>query len=779
MLSRAEALRVDDASARAAAVERCARDPVFGSAKVFCTAGHDPDDRVRLAWDRSIEVLADREGVEWLLRDGLQHPDRAVRYAAWRRWLTPPVPSDAVVRALSMLEDNYEEIQFLALDRLGETRDPAILNAARFFVRSRYSPRVRLRAAVLLAIPGEAGFVNAGISAVVEQATPPPADSSPGDTPVFPPPDFAFERAIERLGEGLDDPAAFGLLTEMAASGTRPAPTPALAARAGKQVEMAIRVLHRSRSPEGGLALLTLARDGVSRSIRREAIAALSGIDHPIRDERLIDLLRSEPDPDLRLAVAWAIRAMNPRSKFVASAMAEAAKRESDWRVRAALEGAAGAAPEGAARRAAIERALDWLCRTQEAGGDWRAGAASDAAVTARALLALLGSTADGGTKSQPREKAIRNAGRWLSGWIGARKRRTDAGGFFRSDPAATEEALVRWALSELLDRHWRTLSDSTRPESERLDSWEELSALIRVVHRALPEPQEFSARTVDWEQPGAGDTERAAAEVASLLALCGGEGHFAPPANGGAVRAPPPSVQGAGGFGAGGTGAPSGPEGFAVVVDALRRQLREAASLLLARCSSRRVNGAIPSEPFGTFWYSGLGSSARAVVLSHWLGVPLGTGGNAEAEKWLGATSSKDVATLAHLSFHRPVWEPYFEIVGPQPSVPDPLWPLPRTEDLASNGAVLFSSWEDDIVDLDYWFWGAMAADLHRGEPWAKEWRASLERVLLAEQRQAGAEAGSWDPEGPWERVSGRVGATALGAMALEVPDRRWGVQQ
>ena len=44
------------------------------------------------------------------------------------------------------------------------------------------------------------------------------------------------------------------------------------------------------------------------------------------------------------------------------------------------------------------------------------------------------------------------------------------------------------------------------------------------------------------------------------------------------------------------------------------------------------------------------------------------------------------------------------------------------------------------------------------------------MQKSLLGTQRVGGDEDGSWDPIGEWGIAGGRVYATAIGAMTLEV---------
>ena len=67
------------------------------------------------------------------------------------------------------------------------------------------------------------------------------------------------------------------------------------------------------------------------------------------------------------------------------------------------------------------------------------------------------------------------------------------------------------------------------------------------------------------------------------------------------------------------------------------------------------------------------------------------------------------------------------------------------------------------------YWYYGTLAMYQYGGEPWQK-WNGSLRNLLVATQRQDGHAKGSWDPRGPWGTYGGRIYATALSTLCLEV---------
>jgi hypothetical protein len=76
----------------------------------------------------------------------------------------------------------------------------------------------------------------------------------------------------------------------------------------------------------------------------------------------------------------------------------------------------------------------------------------------------------------------------------------------------------------------------------------------------------------------------------------------------------------------------------------------------------------------------------------------------------------------------------------------------------------------EVQIGNLDlYGWWHGTEALARTGGPGWTAWNDALKRALLSHQRPSGHAAGSWDPEGTYGRVGGRVFSTALGALMLQ----------
>jgi hypothetical protein len=67
------------------------------------------------------------------------------------------------------------------------------------------------------------------------------------------------------------------------------------------------------------------------------------------------------------------------------------------------------------------------------------------------------------------------------------------------------------------------------------------------------------------------------------------------------------------------------------------------------------------------------------------------------------------------------------------------------------------------------YWYYGSYAMYQMGGEHW-RAWNEAMKPTIVDNQRHDGDFRGSWDPIGPWGFAGGRVYATALMCLCLEV---------
>jgi hypothetical protein len=99
------------------------------------------------------------------------------------------------------------------------------------------------------------------------------------------------------------------------------------------------------------------------------------------------------------------------------------------------------------------------------------------------------------------------------------------------------------------------------------------------------------------------------------------------------------------------------------------------------------------------------------------------------------------------------------------------------KSDEMIGKGADLLAKclpkWDTDqgTIDYYYWYYGSLAMFQVGGERW-KKWNESMKSALLDHQRleKDRCEYGSWDPVDPWSAEGGRVYATALNCLTMEV---------
>ncbi|MBL4844497.1 MAG: terpene cyclase/mutase family protein [Planctomycetes bacterium] len=94
--------------------------------------------------------------------------------------------------------------------------------------------------------------------------------------------------------------------------------------------------------------------------------------------------------------------------------------------------------------------------------------------------------------------------------------------------------------------------------------------------------------------------------------------------------------------------------------------------------------------------------------------------------------------------------------------------------EDLRKSSAHLdqnLPTWDKNgrKVNFYYWYYGTNAKFQIGGPTW-KAWNKAIQKALLPNQETKGCAAGSWKPQGEWCLAGGRVYATAINTLTLEV---------
>ena len=79
---------------------------------------------------------------------------------------------------------------------------------------------------------------------------------------------------------------------------------------------------------------------------------------------------------------------------------------------------------------------------------------------------------------------------------------------------------------------------------------------------------------------------------------------------------------------------------------------------------------------------------------------------------------------------------------------------------------------WDDErglSNDLYYWYYGSYAMYQMGGKHW-RVWNKAMKPALVDSQESSGSARGSWEPNGPWGMIGGRVYSTAMSVLCLEV---------
>lgn len=93
----------------------------------------------------------------------------------------------------------------------------------------------------------------------------------------------------------------------------------------------------------------------------------------------------------------------------------------------------------------------------------------------------------------------------------------------------------------------------------------------------------------------------------------------------------------------------------------------------------------------------------------------------------------------------------------------------------LMTAGANLLSKklpvWDEagGKIDMYYWYYGTLAMFQIGGTQW-EAWNKALKNVVIDQQVKDGCQRGSWEPKDPWCEDGGRIYATCLMTLCLEV---------
>ncbi len=208
--------------------------------------------------------------------------------------------------------------------------------------------------------------------------------------------------------------------------------------------------------------------------------------------------------------------------------------------------------------------------------------------------------------------------------------------------------------------------------------------------------------------------------------------------------------------------------EAYALTGDPRLRDPVERAVSFLVR--ARSINGMswryAPGAPDGDT--SLLGWVILVLKSAKEIGIPISSSVHQGAARWLKLVSSGQSGGLAAYQPGKPatatmtaeawVCRQFLGIGGPSPA--------------STEAASYLLARPDDhgTFNVYYLYYGTLALYQHGGEPWER-WNSRVRDEILLRQKTSGHQSGSWDPdESEYGKFGGRIYATALATLSLEV---------
>ncbi|MBI3273369.1 MAG: HEAT repeat domain-containing protein [Planctomycetes bacterium] len=731
-------LLLPDPAARAEAIRELAKQPGPLQTRLVLSAAGDADEGVRLALEQALVGMTDPEAREWLAKEGLRFPDRWVRYYS-ALGLAFCRGREAIPLLLPELRENWWEVRWgivQAIDRVADAStpdQPEVREALLPLLAPGTPPRLRLAALQLLA----KGTGQALVDALLEVAR----KADPVEDGAFL---AAAEDALGLLRKGTD---ALAVRAEQADA---PAPLRSLALRA----------LGRAGTEANLPALLAILQKDPSEDLRVDALWSATSLGGKGLAEALLPILRTGSDRLRREAAGALATRLAPLSDDAFRDLSALAKEKKNDHAVAALEFAADLkapppplASEPWEQDAGIEAALSWLVRNQEPDGRWSSSRGNpwhgrigfpqlfppdadlyyDTAVTGWVVLAFVASGSD--LDKGPHRAAVRRGVAWL---LSLQK----PNGLFKAErempapkapnPNYPRQVQYAWGMNHLvpalavvecLQHNVKNATDpfvapENRPALDPKLRAAAALALDAIKDGGLPDEYDlFNKKTVDISK-------------LCLVAMC----RYASAKLGAPAR-----------------------ETTKLGDAALKR-----AADLLSELVQSGTTIKVPFDFDGHYWFRSHAANCQGIISAVLLsqksvaGVPI--------DNFI----DPRLATVRH---HPPTWNAFYEIVGPagHPPVEETAGASDTPPTQASALASLSAPWKDDIVNFEYWFHATFATFLLGEEEWY-EWEAQIRRVLLAHQRRAGENFGSWDPADPGSRVFGRAYSTALATLSLSL---------
>ncbi len=738
-----EQIRSADVAQRIAAIQELKKLNTLSAFKTLFLAAYDNSERVRIELERALTEFTDPAVLEWVRTRGIQYPDKWVRYYSIHSLVQGQGPK-GMQAALSTLNQTYPEIKIYLMDRLGYPgmsallAEDKVLDAAGSMLDRAHQPRLWISAVQVLEKARTPHAVEILLRTLDSGAEWPPSALIPmvhGSLARVKGPGIV-DRAKSLLGQLKSPAAKTGALMVLGAS-EEPAALAAL-----------LDFLKSEKDPDLHVSAIT----AVARHSSAEAVAALV--------ERV---LTPGPPEDALLASSALLERTSVGELDALRKRAESP--DTDFRLRGILNEVLllnapnrDDAPLPPGDALALRRALAWIARTQEDDGHWSAAKHNpyrdrhgfprlwpedaqeylDVQTTAWAVLALASDRNH--LRGGPYRENVERGVTWL---LSQQK----PNGIFRSgkNPAPPQggspdfpvQAQHIWATNHLLatlavletsflnGQTRRLNNEKQTPFEEKLDK-----AIENAIAAIADKPAEGE---YDWFHPKSVNMPR----VALLAAV-----RYSYAKRTQQLALGPSLAQ---------------KDLSSVVVKFTMETLNKIAE------SATTVK--VPFDRNGNYWFRSYATSAQAISAAVYL-----------TPKAVGTTPIHEFIQqrMDLLRLHPPRWNPFYAILGPTGHPPADEGAVEETPTPSSYTmlGLMPNSWKDDIVNFEYWFWATNSCFIVGEDDWFM-WRDKVMPVLRDHQTLGGRDYGSFEPDGPNERVRGRVVSTAQGAICFSMAKR------
>jgi HEAT repeat protein len=287
----------------------------LASTRALLSVAREGDPNVLSNLNFALLQTSNKQSVEWLTSEALTYPERWVRYYAVRI-LWREQGKDALPRLLPLLADNYWQVQIAILDVLAESGE---LSQACDALGAASAPgknwEVRSRAIRLLGLANSAPAARALLDKALANT------NGAADTEA--------ERAVEEALSGMTDADALKLVAE------------GLAGTDLVRKLLAVKVLGRAKSADAVAKLKEIAGDASAATPLR--IAAIRSLVVAGGEDGVAFAIKALDGGEaaIRLEAAYGLSeaTLSPAQKDAVKALAA---KEQDWRVKQALQIAAG-----------------------------------------------------------------------------------------------------------------------------------------------------------------------------------------------------------------------------------------------------------------------------------------------------------------------------------------------------------------------------------------------------------------------------------------------------